>query len=801
MSWNTRACAAAEFKNFVVRAAFCFFAIGRSRTARMEGLRLPPSPRERPPPGPSPRGKGIGASPERDAAARRSLTSSLTSSRSPRGTSSTPGTTIGDWDGGAATTTSEHASAYYESSANLLRYDPDATARGSGAPAPGAGARRSIETFGADANAVDVGLGRVSLGLSTLRASFNGTTGRDVMRASTESGRSEVDTQTADVLARQQAQLSDLNEQLRSLQSQLGHLRRSGPGEAPDDTDGRLHTLNGSSRRWGMGESTASAFTVATSRDSVGRFSSVASSGASKKSKSSDAATNTVWAAPEPGVDHLLGLPNNQGHHRHPIGTQDTMTDEDKARAWKYEGDGRKSRGMMTDPWVGASRGAGAGPDAAGRVSTRMSVIRRSGAPRASNAGSSEPRQSRRIPVVEADEATGGEGDEGDSEGGEEGAGDVPPLPPLPPLVTPTTVPPVRAESPVSIQVERTDGDAHGRSGSPALIDVNEEQADRGGSPGLVPSANSAFMRVSGETVGGGDGPVWAAGGMRGSGASGGAWFGTSDGGSTRVSMGNSSMRWSVGSRDSVSSLAAQAAAEAAAIVDGDVNPNHTHRLSHSNLGPAFQRFPLFVEGDSAPVSPAADSPDAERESQVGEGHGHAPRASTSETDHEDGDEVLRASRDTLSMVSTSQAGSLSLRGGMGGADGDGASTVFDDDYSDSDFDDAGTAVTGTTTGRGADSDWTPPTRWGLQRMSEAAMYDPSGDDAPRKLRSPGSLEDGGTSRDGTATAETRERLESVAVLEGMPTISYQPFSDDEDSEDDEMMVELMKKYGVSAPK
>ena len=64
-------------------------------------------------------------------------------------------------------------------------------------------------------------------------------------------------------------------------------------------------------------------------------------------------------------------------------------------------------------------------------------------------------------------------------------------------------------------------------------------------------------------------------------------------------------------------------------------------------------------------------------------------------------------------------------------------------------------------------------------------MYDPSGDDAPRKLQSPGTLEDGGKSGDGTQTAETRERLESVAVLEGMPTISYQPFSDDEDSEDD----------------
>ena len=405
--------------------------------------------------------------------------------------------------------------------------------------------------------------------------------------------------------------------------------------------------------------------------------------------------------------------------------------------------------------------------------------------------------------MVEADEATGGEGDEGDGEGGEEGAGDVPPLPPLPPLITPTTEPPLRAESPVSIRVERTDGDdSHGRSGSPALIDVNEEQADRGGSPGLVPSANSAFMRVSGETVGGGDGPVWAAGGMRGSGASGGAWFGTSDGGSTRVSMGNSSMRWSVGSRDSVSSLAAQAAAEAAAIVDGDVNPNNTHRLSHSNLGPAFQRFPLFVEGDSAPVSPAADSPDAERESQVGDGHGHAPRASTSETDHEDGDEVLRASRDTLSVVSTSQAGSLSLRGGMGGADGDGASTVFDDDYSDSDFDDSGTAVTGTTTGRGADSDWTPTHAMGPTEDVGGCDVRPERRRCAEKASIAGRVGGwGGKSADGTATAETRERLESVAVLEGMPTISYQPFSDDEDSEDDEMMVELMKKYGVSAPK
>ena len=44
------------------------------------------------------------------------------------------------------------------------------------------------------------------------------------------------------------------------------------------------------------------------------------------------------------------------------------------------------------------------------------------------------------------------------------------------------------------------------------------------------------------------------------------------------------------------------------------------------------------------------------------------PPASTT-GGHEDGDEVLRASSDSFSAVSTSQAGSLSLRGGIGGGD------------------------------------------------------------------------------------------------------------------------------------
>ena len=89
--------------------------------------------------------------------------------------------------------------------------------------------------------------------------------------------------------------------------------------------------------------------------------------------------------------------------------------------------------------------------------------------------------------------------------------------------------------------------------------------------------------------------------------------------------------------------------------------------------------------------------------------------------------------------------------------------------------------------------------------MSEAAIYDPAGDDdAPGRLRSPARAPDGGPSLDefaGARSAEERERIESTAVAEVMPTISYQPLSDDEDSEDDELMKRLLKKYGVSAPK
>ena len=149
--------------------------------------------------------------------------------------------------------------------------------------------------------------------------------------------------------------------------------------------------------------------------------------------------------------------------------------------------------------------------------------------------------------------------------------------------------------------------------------------ADRVDSPGLVPSRNSAFtaVRVSdGGAVDDATGGTFFGGQLRGSGG----WFGTSDGGSVRASVGNSSARWSVGSRESVSSLAAQAAAEAAGMLEQDA-PNQQHRLSQSNTGPAFRRFPLFAEGDSMPESPATDDPDeTEGDSEVAQGSDDAGR-------------------------------------------------------------------------------------------------------------------------------------------------------------------------------
>jgi hypothetical protein len=211
----------------------------------------------------------------------------------------------------------------------------------------------------------------------------------------------------------------------------------------------------------------------------------------------------------------------------------------------------------------------------------------------------------------------------------------------------------------------------------------------------------------------------------------------------------------------------------------------------------SFARVPLFAEGDGSPSSPGRDDDDADSE-------------------------VLRVSRDTFAE--------LSLRGAAEGS----AALDEDDDELDLDDDetDAGTAVTGTTTGRGA-SEWALPARWRGQRMSEAACWEGeerretkdadsgSGDDASASpgrtmLRisddasylSPPAL-GGGSARPSPRRARSRdsdsdERSEKEyawpgdAAAEDVPTITYQPMSDDESSDDEEMRA-IYAKYSVGA--
>ena len=141
---------------------------------------------------------------------------------------------------------------------------------------------------------------------------------------------------------------------------------------------------------------------------------------------------------------------------------------------------------------------------------------------------------------------------------------------------------------------------------------------------------------------------------------------------------------------------------------------------------------------------------------------------------------------------------------------------------------DAGTTVTGTTTGR-AGSEWAPPGRWGLQRMSEAVCWEGEEDEDEdedenetddgedsialgNSFRSPGAGRRGGGRRAsplGPARSGSRaEASEEHAVEretrwpegmpEGMPTITYQPLSDDESSDDEEMK-EILRKYNIGA--
>ena len=312
----------------------------------------------------------------------------------------------------------------------------------------------------------------------------------------------------------------------------------------------------------------------------------------------------------------------------------------------------------------------------------------------------------------------------------------------------------------------------------------------------LIPSRNSAFTPVGGD-----------ANDARGSESDRGVGRSRSSlDGVSRASTGAGSARWSVGSEDSsVSSLAAIAAAERA-------EPNlshaaHAHAQARDSFSPpahlrvvppgfaprSFARSPLFVEGDGSPVSLGEDA-------------------------EEDGDsEVLRVSRDTFAEMSL--RGALDAREDTRDSDDDG--DAFDDALDDDT--DAGTTVTGTTTGR-AGSEWAPPGRWGLQRMSEAVCWEGEEDETNEaddgedsiargdSFRSPGENgRGGGREASPLGPARSRSRAEASdedaaeretrwpeGMPEGMPTITYQPLSDDESSDDEEMK-EILRKYNIGA--
>jgi hypothetical protein len=222
-----------------------------------------------------------------------------------------------------------------------------------------------------------------------------------------------------------------------------------------------------------------------------------------------------------------------------------------------------------------------------------------------------------------------------------------------------------------------------------------------------------------------------------------------------------------------------------------------THKMRVVVPPRAFARVPLFAEGDGSPSSPGRGDDDADSE-------------------------VLRVSRDTFAE--------LSLRGAAEGA----RSEEGDEPDVEDDGTDAGTAVTGTTAGRGA-SEWALPARWGpSQRMSEEVCWEneegrdfgarggsgdgastPSGRTSPAvddaSYLSPRALLGGGSPRRSPRRARSsdsdsereRERERDYArpidaAADDVPTIAYQPMSDDESSDDEEMRA-IYAKYSVGA--
>jgi len=594
----------------------------------------------------------------------------------------------------------------------------------------------------------------------------------------------ELDVNTANVLAKQQAQLLELHAQVESLKAQLSRSRGRAAGEFRDG--GSLRT----SSEWDARGGGANANAV-------------------------DASTNTLWR-PEM-ASHAIS---------HSAGSR---PETEPADAWSYEGGGRKSRGTATDGDGGGEDEhvredehvacvPASADDPMRRSGTRsgLRVIRRSfaGRPGDAAAGTSAPRLS---PAKPSDLAA----DASSASAAEPAFASMPPLPPPSrpdmrairrrELVTDRDggedEPAGRAYAPPPTATNATRKDAR-KSEAVELGDGTTDAFERGfettgrgfettdltdfarasfsaSSRRLIPSQNSAFTPVAGEALGG-DGRATA---LRA--AERAAETRAEDRDARRVGVDRYGGFFEPASSFDIGTDVG------AAGLKGSNDDTHKMRVVVPPRG--FARVPLFAEGDGSPSSPGRGDDDADSE-------------------------VLRVSRDTFAE--------LSLRGAAEGA----RSEEGDEPDVEDDGTDAGTAVTGTTAGRGA-SEWALPARWGpSQRMSEEVCWEdeegsardfgahgksendasaPSGRTSPAvddaSYLSPRALLGGGSPRRSPRRARSsdsdsereRERERDYArpgdaAADDVPTIAYQPMSDDESSDDEEMRA-IYAKYSVGA--
>jgi hypothetical protein len=533
----------------------------------------------------------------------------------------------------------------------------------------------------------------------------------------------ELDVNTANVLAKQQAQLLELHAQVQSLKAQLSLSR----GRAAGETRGSLRTSDEWRARGSTGHAAYARPT--TKGDGEGED----HQDRTQSSTAVDASTNTMWT---PDVAASL---ERMARERERVAGADADADADaesvsrRRDAWSYEGGGRKSRGSMTDggsvllestetrfggqgekmraigtrDLFGSARDGDGDGDGGARRSKRsgVRVIRRS------VAALEEVRERSWTVALPNDSPPPG----------------LSPAKAMPPL-------PAAASRPERRTAEEASFGNHTHR--------------------LIPSRNSAFTPVGGDPgkglaiAGGlpetnvsppGPGPRSGSGSGPGSGpgpasspASGKSGSGAPEG----LPAG------SFGYRDA----------------DAGRRASETRVVAPTRRVRA--RAPLFLEGDGSPTSPGRDDDDAESE-------------------------VLRVSRDTFAELS---------RGARGASDGERSRRSFDDlaeedDDARSTDSFAGTTVTGTTAGRGA-SEWAFPARWGSRagRMSEAACWEAGSGGTD------GGGSDGGGSDDEIAATEYWKK----EMPEGMPMIAYQPMTDDESSDDEEMRA-IYAKYSVGA--